>query len=1111
MKLKSFTNKDRHGNMTSFEFYEGSDVDMGPIPPMMEGVPDHPGDPKGTDTVPAWLTPGEFVMNTEATRIFEPQIEQMNNVGRAIQAQQGGTIPEYAAHGGPVYMNQGGSWLDSLLGMFSGSRPDASNRGFPTNNTRFKTLNDIPKSPTRPDPLMSNKIYMDLLKDKEGFRNEAYLDSAGVPTIGYGFTKGVKMGDTMTEEEANARLLEEMAVTDRDYNNLVTADLNSNQEAAVKSLLYNIGGPQFANSKARAALNSGDFETFQKEAAEFRMADGKVVPGLENRRRDEIELFNTPPRTAKEIFNERIPALQGKVNERTAAEEFSGTGTAPRTAQEIFDERIPALRDKIDERNLSIPDELSGPEMGRGRTAQEVFDSRVPALQSRVNDRTAAEEFSGTGTAPRTAEEIFNERIPALQSKVAEGNLSIPDELSGPEMGRRRTRKEIFDSRVPALQNMANPEADEMLQASEFEGLGGVPPMDDTPIDFSQYSDGPFGPRVPDAIGPRSEDQQIRDEVLLRKPEIKEPSSNMTVGELFSAASNIDPVTGEPKVDAGQDNTYRGVGIPQNRKEADALAEEVDSTALKAAQEKADKANSELEKATKELEAKQANGTATIDDVNSHKSLVEKANAANSDLEATVKSNEKGAANRKAASDEEANTVSSYDPKNPTVPKTGEPPKSDADEEGDSIKESKVFEVEEIINDNENTPDDNTVTGKRTPDEVEKKGGEAPPEDINKAKGFFQSILGDLFDEGELQRMAIMYVGGRMLGGSHNGSLNYAAKQYVKRVDSKASEHNKFVKSLIKDGTYKASSISKYKKTKNLSDLEKKDATYAPTGGVPVTKMVPQFNKKGDIIRYTKETLVPVKSSADKGTYYQTASGSVIHPSRFANLPDYRKELDGESEEYKQRRSRILGDMKSYFEEIRDGSPDNYTEEDGKRTYRVGVGPERAALFYYDWAKKQGVDPDSTAGRKVMTQAYENMVMEAKSEGIKFTPNDFTRYLEAQQLRETTGAPELFITNMDKVKDKKAVPEYVRADKMDLLYQNLDTVISKIPGSSTRRDDIIGIAIKKWNSLDKTDDGRALKKKYENSAEKSAGESGFYKYMMDTAQALHTEINKPKE
>ena len=117
MKLKNFTQKDRYGNMTSYDFYE-SDDNMGV--PEMQGIPQHPGGPKGTDTVPAWLTPGEFVMNAEATRMFEPQIEQMNNVGRAVQAQQGGTIPEYAADGGPVYLAEGsGGFFDKLLNMFS--------------------------------------------------------------------------------------------------------------------------------------------------------------------------------------------------------------------------------------------------------------------------------------------------------------------------------------------------------------------------------------------------------------------------------------------------------------------------------------------------------------------------------------------------------------------------------------------------------------------------------------------------------------------------------------------------------------------------------------------------------------------------------------------------------------------------------------------------------------------------------------------------------------------------------------------------------------------------------------------------------------------------------
>lgn len=92
MNLKKVTQKNADGSSISYEF----DV------PKMQGVPDHPGEPKGTDTVPAWLTPGEFVMNAEATRMFEPQIEAMNNAGRAVQRQQGGTIPEYKTEGGTV-------------------------------------------------------------------------------------------------------------------------------------------------------------------------------------------------------------------------------------------------------------------------------------------------------------------------------------------------------------------------------------------------------------------------------------------------------------------------------------------------------------------------------------------------------------------------------------------------------------------------------------------------------------------------------------------------------------------------------------------------------------------------------------------------------------------------------------------------------------------------------------------------------------------------------------------------------------------------------------------------------------------------------------------------
>ena len=96
MHIKKVTEKDRYGNQMSYEFEvpeKGIDQTalmkhqmdqaqsmMGEmVPPMM----DHPGEPQGSDTVPAWLTPGEFVVNAEAMRMpgAEEAVTQINEMG----------------------------------------------------------------------------------------------------------------------------------------------------------------------------------------------------------------------------------------------------------------------------------------------------------------------------------------------------------------------------------------------------------------------------------------------------------------------------------------------------------------------------------------------------------------------------------------------------------------------------------------------------------------------------------------------------------------------------------------------------------------------------------------------------------------------------------------------------------------------------------------------------------------------------------------------------------------------------------------------------------------------------------------------------------------------
>ena len=242
--IKKFTQQDRYGNMMSYELFEPQSN----VPPVSE-IPRPEGvnfKPKGTDTVPAMLTPGENVINAEASRKYQPMIDKMNNEGRAMQQAQGGPIPTYESAGGkiPMYANVG----------------------------------------------MNIK---DFLKDKEGVRNEAYRDSGGVLTIGAGSTDNVKEGDVISDEEVESRLNRDLDIAESDYNKYVTAELNPNQKTAVTSLIYNIGGPNFAKSAARKRLNEGDYEGFLTEMKEFRLADGQVVPGLEDRRLAEAELFNT--------------------------------------------------------------------------------------------------------------------------------------------------------------------------------------------------------------------------------------------------------------------------------------------------------------------------------------------------------------------------------------------------------------------------------------------------------------------------------------------------------------------------------------------------------------------------------------------------------------------------------------------------------------------------------------------------------------------------------------------------------------------------------------------------------------------------------------------------
>ena len=136
--------------------------------------------------------------------------------------------------------------------------------------------------------LQPSEEGVSLIKQFEGFKSEAYLDMVGVPTIGYGHTLNVKLGDVINEKGASSLLKEELVSTYHPIlNKACKVPLNQSEYDAYLSLIYNIGGGNFTHSTLLQKLNNSEYEDAAFQILIWTRAGGKVVQGLVNRRRTE--------------------------------------------------------------------------------------------------------------------------------------------------------------------------------------------------------------------------------------------------------------------------------------------------------------------------------------------------------------------------------------------------------------------------------------------------------------------------------------------------------------------------------------------------------------------------------------------------------------------------------------------------------------------------------------------------------------------------------------------------------------------------------------------------------------------------------------------------------
>lgn len=128
----------------------------------------------------------------------------------------------------------------------------------------------------------------------EGLRTEAYLDQRGIPTIAYGHTLGVKMGDTCTGDEALAWLDSDLLVADKAIGRLCPVPLTQNQYDALTSLVFNIGQGNFDHSTVLACIIRGEWDAAANAFLMWNKVNGATNAGLDRRRQAERLLFLKP-------------------------------------------------------------------------------------------------------------------------------------------------------------------------------------------------------------------------------------------------------------------------------------------------------------------------------------------------------------------------------------------------------------------------------------------------------------------------------------------------------------------------------------------------------------------------------------------------------------------------------------------------------------------------------------------------------------------------------------------------------------------------------------------------------------------------------------------------
>ena len=152
--------------------------------------------------------------------------------------------------------------------------------------------------------MIVSDILLEKLMEMEGCKLAAYRDAAGVPTIGYGHTAGVRMGDRISQQQAKALLREDAEAVMRQVRALDVSRTEAQLEA-LTSFAFNLGIARLRSSTLLKVIRQGGSkQAIQREFKRWVYAGGRKLSGLVKRREWEASHFFAPSYpTDEEIIN----------------------------------------------------------------------------------------------------------------------------------------------------------------------------------------------------------------------------------------------------------------------------------------------------------------------------------------------------------------------------------------------------------------------------------------------------------------------------------------------------------------------------------------------------------------------------------------------------------------------------------------------------------------------------------------------------------------------------------------------------------------------------------------------------------------------------------------